>query len=423
VSGAPDPLAPSDGAPVVRATDVSKVFRLYRERPLSMRSAFTGFHRARYEEFWAVRNVSLEVPRGQMLGIIGHNGSGKSTFLRLLAGVYRPTTGEVSVNGRVSALLELGAGFHPELSGRENIYMNGAILGLERGEVADLVEDIVAFSGIGDFVDNPVDVYSSGMRARLGFAVSVFLRPDVLLADEIIAVGDAAFAAQCMEHLQDMRDQGVTVVLVSHSLSLVERLCDTAAWLDHGEIRMVGDPSEIVLAYGDHMAERAAHQRSTATGDSLDDGSGPEHRIRHITVQGPSGAPYGATGGPMEVVVDYRCRTPVEDPRFVLRLYLEGRPLSLGTASGSVIEAPAIVGDGRITCRLPVLPLAPGSYRLDVALRGLDGELHTRLAAASAHFDVQFPPEQIPEKLVELNGVWEHLELPEGLDRVDPNDR
>ncbi len=284
MSGATDRLARSDGAPVVRATDVSKVFRLYRERPLSMRSAFTGFHRARYEEFWAVRNVSLEVPRGQMMGIIGHNGSGKSTFLRLLAGVYRPTTGEVSVNGRVSALLELGAGFHPELSGRENIYMNGAILGLERGEVDDLVEDIVAFSGIGDFVDNPVDVYSSGMRARLGFAVSVFLRPDVLLADEIIAVGDAAFAAQCMEHLQDMRDQGVTVVLVSHSLSLVERLCDTAAWLDHGEIRMVGDPSEIVLAYGDHMAERAAHQRSTATGDALDDGSGsraphsPHHR-------------------------------------------------------------------------------------------------------------------------------------------------
>jgi hypothetical protein len=124
----------------------------------------------------------------------------------------------------------------------------------------------------------------------------------------------------------------------------------------------------------------------------------------------------------MEVVVDYRSRTPVQDPRFVLRLYLEGRPLSLGTASGSVVEAPAIVGDGRITCRLPVLPLAPGHYRLDVALRGLDGELHTRLAAASAHFDVQFPPEQMPEKLIELNGVWEHLELPDGLDRVDPND-
>ena len=206
--------------PAIVASNVSKRF-LLGSRSGSLKDVLTGFSERSRDEFWAVDGVSVEVPKGSMLGVIGRNGSGKSTFLRMLSGIYRPTHGEISVRGRVTALLELGAGFHPELTGRENVYMNGAVVGMGREHMDAAMDEIVRMADIGEFIDSPIETYSSGMRARLGFAVSVQLEPEILLADEITAVGDINFKEHGAKRMRELREQGVTIVQVSHSLSLI----------------------------------------------------------------------------------------------------------------------------------------------------------------------------------------------------------
>ncbi|MCZ7629991.1 MAG: ABC transporter ATP-binding protein [Microthrixaceae bacterium] len=203
---------------------------MYTDRPSSLKetvlsaarrrsraSQFGTEHHRRYDDFWALRDISFEIDEGTTFGMIGHNGSGKSTMLRLISGIYQPTTGTVDVEGRISALLELGAGFHPDLTGRENVYLNASVLGLGRAEIDRVIDDIIEFSGIEEFIDVPVKVYSSGMYVRLGFAVSVHVNPEILLIDEVVAVGDEEFQRKCFEHIYQLRRQGVTIVLVSHS--------------------------------------------------------------------------------------------------------------------------------------------------------------------------------------------------------------
>ena len=197
----------------------------------------------------AVRDVSFAVDRGEAFGIIGRNGSGKSTLLKLISGILKPTSGSVRVNGRVAALIELGAGFHPEITGRENIYINGIMLGLSRKEIDARFDQIVAFSGIPEFIDQPVKTYSSGMYVRLGFAVAVHVDPDVLLIDEVLSVGDEEFSAKCVAKIQEMKYRGVTLVFVTHQLDQVRNLCDRALWLDHGEPETSGEPVRVVDAY------------------------------------------------------------------------------------------------------------------------------------------------------------------------------
>ncbi len=228
---------------------VSKRFRVELDRPSSLKEAVLRFGRRRIDEFWALRDVSLEVSAGSFFGLVGHNGSGKSTLLRLMAGIHRPTSGDIATRGRLSAMLELGAGFHPDLTGRENVYLNGAILGLGRKQMTRALDDIVEFSGIGSLIDAPVKIYSSGMYARLGFAVAVNVEPEILLVDEVIAVGDDQFQTRCLDHMEVLRSAGTTIVLVSHDTELVKRLCDTAGWLDGGHLRSVGEPSEVISRY------------------------------------------------------------------------------------------------------------------------------------------------------------------------------
>ncbi len=196
-----------------------------------------------------LRDIDLEIPAGSFFGLIGHNGSGKSTLLRLMAGIHRPTEGTIEAAGRLSALLELGSGFHPDLTGRENVYLNGAMLGLTRRQMAASIDDIIEFTGIGDFIDEPVKIYSSGMYVRLGFAISVHVEPEILLVDEVIAVGDAEFQRRCMDHMNRLREAGTTIVLVSHNTDLMIELCDTVGWLDHGRMMTVGAPADAVAAY------------------------------------------------------------------------------------------------------------------------------------------------------------------------------
>src|ERR671914_620823 len=239
----------------IEVTHASKVYRRYSRRRqfATLKSALIGGSLIRdlnpEETFTAVRDVSFTVPAGRTLGVIGRNGSGKSTMLKLVAGITKPTTGTVAVNGRISALIELGAGFHPEISGRENVFINGIMLGLSKREITKRFDEIVDFAEMREFIDAPVKTYSSGMYMRLGFAVAIHVDPDVLLVDEVLAVGDEGFTHRCLDKFADFKRRGKTILLVTHSLGLVERFCDEALWLDGGRMKAMGDPKRVVGAY------------------------------------------------------------------------------------------------------------------------------------------------------------------------------
>jgi ABC-type polysaccharide/polyol phosphate transport system ATPase subunit len=233
----------------VTVDHVSKRFRMYSERNDSLKSMVMRGKKSVHEDFWALKDVSFEVPQGKTFGLIGKNGSGKSTLLKCLAKILWPEEGSITARGKQASLLEVGSGFHPELSGRENVFLNGSILGMSRKEVTRKFDDIVSFSGVGHFIDQPVKNYSSGMYVRLGFSVAVAVTPDVLVVDEVLAVGDATFQNRCRTKFKEMKAEGRTVILVSHSMSTVKDMCDEVAWLDQGDLKMIGNTKDVVKAY------------------------------------------------------------------------------------------------------------------------------------------------------------------------------
>src|SRR5918992_711000 len=256
----------------IEVTHASKVYRRYSRRRqfATLKSALLSGSLIRDlnpdETFAAIRDVSFTVPAGRTLGVIGRNGSGKSTMLKLVAGITKPTTGTVAVNGRISALIELGAGFHPEISGRENVFINGIMLGLSKREITKRFDEIVDFAEMREFIDAPVKTYSSGMYMRLGFAVAIHVDPDVLLVDEVLAVGDEGFTHKCLDKFGEFKRRGKTILLVTHSLGLVERFCDEALWLDAGQMKGMGDPKRIVGAY---ITDVESHEeQELAAGDA-----------------------------------------------------------------------------------------------------------------------------------------------------------
>lgn len=233
----------------VTVEHVSKRFRMYHERNDSLKSMVMRGKKSVHEDFWALKDISFEVPHGSTFGLIGKNGSGKSTLLKCLAKILWPEEGAITARGKQASLLEVGSGFHPELSGRENVFLNGSILGMSRKEVARKFDEIVAFSGVGHFIDQPVKNYSSGMYVRLGFSVAVAVTPDILVVDEVLAVGDATFRKRCQTKFKEMKDEGRTVILVSHSMGTVKDMCDQVAWLNEGELKMIGDTKKVISAY------------------------------------------------------------------------------------------------------------------------------------------------------------------------------
>ncbi len=239
----------------VKVNHVSKSFRMYQERNQTIKSAVMRGRTSVHEDFWALNDVDFDVPAGSTFGLIGSNGSGKSTLLKCLAKIYFPNKGTISHYGRLAAMLEVGSGFHHELSGRENIFLNGSILGMTKKEITRKFDEILDFSGVEQFIDQPVKNYSSGMYVRLGFSIAVHVDPDILVVDEVLAVGDAEFQAKCHQKFRDFKKDGRTVILVSHDMPTVKTMCDDVAWLNHGDLVTVGKASSTIKAYTDSLAD------------------------------------------------------------------------------------------------------------------------------------------------------------------------
>ncbi|MBI4011870.1 MAG: ABC transporter ATP-binding protein [Candidatus Rokubacteria bacterium] len=380
---------------------VSKRFRLHRGREVfTVKDLFVRGGRARLfggEELWALRDISLDLPRGRMVGIVGSNGSGKSTLLKLLGGILKPTTGTIRVAGRVSALIELGAGFHPEFTGRENIHVNGILLGLSRGEIRERFDEIVAFAGLAAFIDNPVKTYSSGMYMRLGFAIAVTVDPDILLIDEVLAVGDEAFQHKCIGKIQEFKARGKTILLVSHDLGGVERLCDQAVWLHEGRLMAQGGTRQIIDGYLNHVAGEEARalgvehreaEAEAAAGSSHRWGSHEVEltRVRLLDAAGQERYLYDA-GEACTIRLAWRAPRPVEDPVFGIGIFRKDGVCCYGTNTAiDGLRLGKLAGEGEVGVAIHRLDLVEGEYLLDVAVHARDGhpyDYHSRLYAFS----------------------------------------
>ncbi len=406
----------------IEASGVTKVYRRFSSRRqfATLKSALLrgtvlrDLHPA--GTFAAVRNVSFKVPKGTTYGIIGRNGSGKSTMLKLVAGITKPTEGTVTVAGRISALIELGAGFHPEISGRENVFINGIMLGLSKREIARRFDEIVEFAELQDFIDAPVKTYSSGMYVRLGFAVAINVDPDVLLVDEVLAVGDEAFTHKCLDKFAEFKRRGKTILLVTHSLNLVEKFCDDVLWLDAGSARGAGDPRRVVSEYitdvakGEEKTLSAAHAREQerlgrATGDAggvargeggVARGFSPagdeppadgfkaeegrwgsrEVEIASVRIVGEDNAPRHVfqSGEPAAVEMVVRAHKKVGAVVFGVSIFNADGVCCYGTNTNiEELAVPEFEGEQAVSFRIRSLDLVEGSYKLDVAVHREDG--------------------------------------------------
>ena len=391
------------GESVVTVSNLSKRFRLFHERNQSLKQVVLTGRRSRHEDFWALRDVSFEVIRGETFGVVGHNGSGKSTLLKCLTRILQPDGGTVAVSGSISALLELGAGFHHELSGRENVFLNAAILGVPRREIEKRFDDIVEFSGLEQFIDTPVKNYSSGMFVRLGFAVAINVDPDVLIIDEVLAVGDAEFQAKCGDKIAEFRDRGKTIVLVTHGMSDVVRICQRAAWLDHGTLRMVGPPDEIVDAY----MGQAREGRSVVAQAGMRWGTG-EARIEQVELLDGAGNParFARTGEAHMFQLTVMASEPVVDPHFTISVFDQnGVLVSSVTTAGRRHEFAAVHGALQVRFSIDSFPLLEGTYEVSCAIRDHTDQRELDVRSKCLRFDVLRGQTQ-DAGLVALGGQW-----------------
>lgn len=352
--------------PAVALRGVSKRFTLYHQGGSGLKERVLGLARGRQgsrEQFWALRDVDVEIPRGETFGLIGHNGCGKSTLLQIVAGILTPDSGEVSTVGRITSLLELGAGFSPDLSGRENIFLNASLHGVPASIIRAKFDEIVEFAELGRFIDTPVRNYSSGMYMRLGFAVAAHLDPEIVLVDEALAVGDEAFQRKCLRKITEFQQRGVTVVLVSHDLLLVERLCSRACLLQRGQVVAIGPTTDVVSRY---------HQIAAAAGEVAG-----EYRwgsrvveIPRVTLLDADNQPVTSvqTGDTLTIAFRYHAETPYARPVFGLAIYHEdGTHLTGPNTRTGGLEIPAVQGDGEVRYTIPRLPLLPGRYVVSVS--------------------------------------------------------
>jgi ABC-type polysaccharide/polyol phosphate transport system ATPase subunit len=404
----------------IDVVNVSKIYRRYARRRqfATLKSALLSGSLigdlTADETFPALRGVSFSVPKGCTYGVIGRNGSGKSTLLKCVAGITRPTEGTVTVDGRISALIELGAGFHPEISGRENIFINGIMLGLSKREVQRRFDEIVEFAEMQEFIDAPVKTYSSGMYMRLGFAVAIHVDPEVLLVDEVLAVGDQGFTLKCLDKFAEFRRRNRTILLVTHTLDLVEKFCDQALWLDKGKTRAEGEPKRVVAAYiidverGENQelakaeAERVAAAAKTAAtapaeaqaaaqpDDPVEAGEEPrnmfkasegrwgtrEIEITKVALVGPDGEAGHVfqRGEPMEVRMTVKAHQPLTDFVFGIGIFNADGVCCYGSNTNlEELQPGSVDGEGEVVFAIDSLKMVEGTYRMDLAVHKLDG--------------------------------------------------
>lgn len=360
--------APPD---VVRLSGVSKKFVVRKDNSLKERLVTFGrLGRQHREEFWALKGLDLTIQAGSTIGLIGHNGSGKSTLLKVIGGILDPTTGSVENRGRIAALLELGAGFHPDLTGRENVYLNASILGLSRAETDSKFDDILAFSGIGDFIDTQVKFYSSGMYVRLAFAVAVHTEPDILLVDEVLAVGDEAFQRKCLDKIRSFQEQGCTIILVTHSLGQVVELCDRAVLLNRGEIVVDGDPAEAVAAFRDILEDR----RLAELGHDEDAGAGVA--VTSVVALPAHPGPRGDLMQGDDLVIDVRVRANAAADSLMVGVQIDSTTGQAvwGTSTRRMGHAlPEMSGSTTLRFRLKDVQFGPGKYFVNLSLMDSSG--------------------------------------------------
>jgi lipopolysaccharide transport system ATP-binding protein len=373
---------------IIRLEDVCVEYRVPSERIGTFKEYMIRLleGRVKHRKFNALDEVSININRGEVFGLIGQNGAGKSTLLKLVARVLRPTHGRVVVSGHVAPLLEVGAGFHPELTGRENVFLNGAMLGFSRQEMQEKFSRIVEFSELGDFIDAPLRTYSSGMSARLGFAVATDSQPDILIVDEILSVGDEAFQHKSFERIQAIKAQGATILLVSHSMTTIENMCQRAAWLHHGRMIAHGDAKAVVAKYISHVldneAERLDMERkvSGANLDGVMDGhvsrwGNKKIEIKNVQITDLNGTEQTIfnTGQPLIVHISYEAHERIQAPIFGVAIYRnDGIHITGPNTAQAGITLPTLNGAGKVTYEIESLPLLEGLYNFSIAVTGKD---------------------------------------------------
>jgi len=391
---------------------LGKKFRLMQDRNWTLKATLLAGHRTRYEEFWALRDVSFEIPTGETFGIVGGNGSGKSTLLKVLAGILRADEGSAVARGRLSALLELGAGFHPELTGRENVYLNGSILGFTSREIRNLFDDIVEFAELEQFIDEPVRNYSSGMYMRLGFSVAIHVEPEILLVDEILAVGDLTFQKRCLDRFARLRDEGRTIVVVSHDLDMIGRLCDSSVWINKGELASVGSSSSVLEDFISHDENSDMSMSNQSHQLRLK----PDDLVKSLDLVDINGQSMSSTasGQPALIRVRYDADGAGEPATVALGLYRADGTHVSSINSGAATSAGNDVGIIEVDYEMPSLPVQPGIYEISIALHSRDMtkvfERHTHLF----RFEVDPVAGSHQTGLVALGGNWSATNVDKG---------
>lgn len=373
----------------IEVTNLTKLFRLYQERNQSLKATFTKGKRTRHQEFAAVRNVSFNVTEGLTLGIIGSNGSGKSTLLKCLAGILTPDAGTIKSHGRIVALLELGAGFHPELSGRENISLNGAILGMSKIELREKYDSIVEFAGLERFIDMPIKNYSSGMVVRLGFAIAINVDPDILIIDEVLSVGDEQFQKKCYEKIDEFCNSGKTVILVSHGLSMVEQLCDQVLWMESGDAKMIGETKKVVA---DYLQTNRSGVAELPTVNRETNGDGNTVRLTNVAISDAHEDNSGifSSGSQFQIVIGLTNIDYVGSAYVQLKISTLNGTLvwQNGTDSYEVLFDTTHNLERLVTCRIPSIPILEGIFRVSVTISNHSGSFVMDHVEDAARFNV-----------------------------------
>jgi ABC-2 type transport system ATP-binding protein len=364
-------------AAAIEVEGLTKTFRLYKEKPTSLKERVLKFRRIRYEHFTALRDINLDIEAGTTVGLLGHNGSGKSTLLKIIAGIIQPTAGVVRTAGRMASLLELGAGFHPDLSGRENVYLNGSILGLKKTDVDRVFDDIVGFAELEAFIDTPVKHYSSGMYIRLGFAVAINVDPEILLVDEVLSVGDEAFQRKCIDKVKTFQAEGRTIVVVTHAADLVRQMCDKAAALEHGRMVAVGDPNDVIREFRERLLKAATPAEDMNPELARSEMSPMWGRVKIADARVAYATPDQEAvqlGESLRLDVTLSAAEPNDDVVVGIAIYSSMGWLVYGTNTHlHNVDLGTVVGERRVSFVFPEVPLLDGTYAVTIGVHTRGG--------------------------------------------------